>query len=97
MSAPSQFIQFFKPDARVHYRDTRKPPEVASRNSPGPFLFKCCHVDYIKKDNRLEIRKGEYVGKTVTRDIFPNESTEEKADDNDTLVEIYTDETDSPG
>ena len=97
MSGPSSFMQFFKPNGRVHYCDISKPPELASRNSQAPFLFKCCHVDYIKKDNRLEIRKGEYVGKTVTRDIFPNESTEENADENDTLVEIYTDETDSPG
>ena len=44
-------------------------PGAAARDTQAPFLLKCCRVDYNKETNRLEIRKGEYVGKVVMRDM----------------------------
>lgn len=88
------FFQLEKWHAR--YRSSCSPPEVASRNSTAPILFKCCHVNYLKDDNRLEIRKGEYVGKTVNRDVFGGNPAEEDPDYDSTYVETYSDETDLP-
>ena len=70
---------------------------MASRTSAAPILFKCCHVDYLKDENRLEIRKGEYVGKTVCRDMFGGDPTEEDPDYDSTYVEIYSDDTNIAG
>ena len=83
---------------RFHARETYFPPDASARNSQAPFLFKCCHVDYHKGTNRLEISKGEYVGKVVKRDIEATYSEEETdaEDYDDTMVET-TDQTDSPG
>ena len=39
------------------------PPEVAKRNAWGPILFKYCRVQYNKEAKKLEITKGEFVGK----------------------------------
>lgn len=97
--AANSFIRYFIPAGKVHARffSTFLPPEVASRNSAAPILFKCCHVDYLKDENRLEIRKGEYVGKTVCRDMFGGDPTEEDPDYDSTYVEIYSeDQTDLP-
>ena len=60
------FVQILIPHLKAHFKGTFIPPEVASRTVRAPFLFKCCHVGYNKEANRLEIRKGEYVGKTVS-------------------------------
>ena len=84
---------------RFHARETYFPPDAAARNSQAPFLFKCCRVDYNKETNRLEISKGEYVGKVVKRDIeatYSEEEEEDAEDYDDTMVET-TDQTDSPG
>ena len=90
---------------RIHARETYFPPDAAARNSQAPFLFKCCRVDYNKETNRLEISKGEYVGKVVTkrhRNIASeatcsDEDEEADVEDyNNTMVET-TDQTDSPG
>ena len=70
---------------------------MASRTSAAPILFKCCHVDYLKDENRLEIRKGEYVGKTVTKEVFGSYSAKEDPDYDSTYVEIYSDETNLAG
>ena len=82
---------------RIHASETYFPPDAATRNSQAPFLFKCCRVDYNKETNRLEIRKGDYVGKVVTqaRDVDTTGS-EEDAEDDDILVET-TDQTDLAG
>ena len=40
-------------------------PDAAARDTQALFLFKCYRVDYNKETNRLEIRKGEYVGKEL--------------------------------
>ena len=53
------------------------PPKIASRNTRGPFLFKCCRVIYNKKENRLELPKGEVVGKTIFRGDEEDEDDEE--------------------
>ena len=62
-------VQILIPHLRAHFTATYIPPEVASRTVRAPFLFKCCRVKYNKEANRLEIRKGEYVGKTVTAQL----------------------------
>ena len=47
-------------------RMTDIPPTIAPRkNTRGPFLFQCCRVVFNKETNRLELPKGEVVGKTV--------------------------------
>ncbi|XP_078357190.1 uncharacterized protein LOC144642066 [Oculina patagonica] len=93
------YLQFIMgnrdPIARLHYKSDYTPPEAVVSNSEAPFLFKCCRVDYNKETNRLEIRKGEYVGKTIERAMgdTPNESNEEEDEYDDTLVDA-TDQTD---
>ena len=43
------------------------PPKMATRNTRGPFPFKCCRVVYNKEKNLLELPKGEVVGKNIFR------------------------------
>ena len=95
----SPISSYFFPRRKVHssYFSSFCPPEMASRTSAAPILFKCCHVDYLKDENRLEIRKGEYVGKTVTKDVFGGSSAKEDPDYDSTYVEIYSDETNLTG
>lgn len=82
------FVQILIPHLKVHCKGTCIPPEVASRTVQAPFLFKCCRVGYNKEANRLEIRKGEYVGKTITA-ALGNEATMQDAAYGDSLpVEI---------
>ena len=63
------FVQILIPHLKAHFKGTYIPPEVASRTVPAPFLFKCCRVGYNKEANRLEILKGEFVGKAVTAQL----------------------------
>ncbi|PFX29856.1 hypothetical protein AWC38_SpisGene5314 [Stylophora pistillata] len=91
------FKHFFQPEKwHARYRSSCSPPEVASRNSTAPILFKCCRVIYLKEENRLEIWKGEFVGKTVTIDVFGGNPGEKDPDYDSTYVEICPDETDHP-
>ena len=53
------------------------PPKIARRNTRGPFLFKCCRVIYNKEKNRLELPRGELVGKTIFRGNEDDEDDEE--------------------
>lgn len=46
-------------------RVTKYFEEIPRRDSKAPILFRCCYVNYIKEENRLEISKGEFVGKSV--------------------------------
>ena len=86
------FVQILLPHLKAHCKGTYIPPEVASRTIRAPFLFKCCRVGYNKEVNRLEIRKGEYVGKTVTADLdHPTKMQDSECGDS-LPVEIYTDE-----
>ena len=69
-------------------RMTDIPPNIAPRkNNRGPFLFQCCRVVFNKEANRLELPKGEIVGKTVR-------SKEEKKEDEyeNTAVSLVEDE-----
>ena len=86
------------PNASAHYKETIIPHGVAARNVRGPLLFKCCRVDYNKESNRLEIHKGDYVGKTVTTTRETGRPLkEEDGEYDDTVVNLHTDETDFPG
>ncbi|XP_066027210.1 uncharacterized protein [Pocillopora verrucosa] len=96
----SPFFHYFNTTAtKMHarYSSSFQCSELASRTAHAPLLFKCCTVDYIKEDNRLEIRKGEYVGKVVTRDTTAEGLVKRDDEDYDnTMVEIFSDETDAP-
>ena len=86
------FVQILMPHLKAHFKGTYIPPEVASRTVRAPFLFKCCRVGYNKEVNRLEIRKGEYVGKTVTADLDHSTKMQDSEYGDSLPVEIYTDE-----
>ena len=50
------------------YINVTIPPNIATRaNTRGQFLFQCCRVVLNKAKNRLELPKGEFVGKPVNR------------------------------
>ena len=50
------------------YKNVTIPPNIATRaNTRGLFLFQCCRVVLNKDKNRLELPKGEGVGKPVNR------------------------------
>lgn len=80
------------------FKTTQTPPTVAARNIQGPLLFKCCRVDYNKKNNRLEIPKGEYIGKVVhcNRNVDSTPKAEDSEYD-DIIVNSSLDEIDSQG
>ena len=83
------FVQILIPYLKAHFKGTYIPPEVASRTVRAPFLFKCCRIGYNKETNRLEIRRGEYVGKTVAAELDPPNKMQEYGDY--LPVEIYMD------
>ena len=67
------------------------PPNIATRkNSRGPFLFQCCRVVFNKETNRLELQKGEVVGKPVNR----CKEDQEEAEYENTAVSLVEDEED---
>ena len=64
------------------------PPNIAPRkNNRGPFLFQCCRVVFNKERNRLELPKGEVVGKTVRC-----KEDQEEAEYENTAVSLVEDE-----
>ena len=70
------------------YKVTDIPPNIATRkNSRGPFLFQCCRVVFNKETNRLELPKGEVVGKTVRC-----KEEEKEAEYENTAVSLVEDE-----
>ena len=80
----------------IHGKYTYIPPDAAARNSQGPLLFKFCRVEYNKETNRLEVCKGEYIGKVVKpRGIYATGS--EQDDEYDGVLVEATDQTDLPG
>lgn len=81
---------------KIQCRDKYFPPDAAVRNSQAPFLFKCCRANYNKEANRLEIYKGEYVGKVVTLYRGADATCSEDDEFDGTLV-ATTDQTDLPG
>ena len=69
-------------------RMTDIPPNIAPRkNNRGPFLFQCCRVVFNKETNRLELPKGEIVGKTVRC-----KEEEKEAEYENTAVSLVEDE-----
>ena len=63
------------------------PPNIATRaNTRGPFLFQCCRVILNKETNRLELPKGEVVGKTVR-----SKEEEKEAENENTAVSLVED------
>ena len=70
-------------------RMTDIPPTIATRkNTRGPFLFQCCRVVFNKETNRLELQKGEVVGKPVNR----CKEDQEEAEYENTAVSLVEDE-----
>ena len=86
------FVQILMPHLKAHFKGTYIPPEVASRTVRAPLLFKCCRVGYNKEANRLEIRKGEFVGKTVTEQLGYATKMQNTDYGESLPVEIRTDE-----
>ena len=61
------------------YKNVTIPPNIATRaNTRGPILFQCCRVVLNKDKNRLELPKGEFVGKPVNRCKEDEEEEEEE-------------------
>ena len=61
------------------YKNVTIPPNIATRaNTRGPILFQCCRVVLNKDKNRLELPKGEFVGKPVNRCKEDEEKEEEE-------------------
>ena len=87
------YAGFLMPNAKVQYKQTYTPPELASRTSIAPFLFKCCRVGYNKESRRLEIRKGEYVGKKVTTELGRRTNLQD-SEYVDITVDVDTDDDD---
>lgn len=98
------FLRYIlRPSQLTQVDETYRPPEVATRTSEAPFLFKCCHVEFNKETNRLEIREGEFIKKIVVKDEFKEEyqvdSDEEEDEESHSFVDLYgqTDEADLIG
>ena len=82
------FWTFFAAQLKGTTRMTDIPPSIATRkNTRGPFLFQCCRVVFNKETNRLELPKGEVVGKTVTC-----KEDQEEAEYENTAVSLVEDE-----
>ena len=66
--SPMQFPVGLKPTLVDKFKVKSTPPGVAKRNSWGPILFKHSRVQYNKETKKLELMKGEFVGKyNITR------------------------------
>ena len=75
------------------YKNVNIPPNIATRaNRRGPFLFQCCRVVLNKDKNRLELPKGEFVGRPVNRCKEDEEEEEkEKEEYKNTAVSLVDD------
>ncbi|XP_078357447.1 uncharacterized protein LOC144642357 [Oculina patagonica] len=79
--APSpKSAEFLSSQVNARYKGTSIPPGVATRNIRGTLLFKCCHATYNKETRRLEIPKGEYIGKTVNKTHRATDSAPKEED-----------------
>ena len=63
LEPPLQFLQVLKSKLHGKYKETSTPPGLAKGNAWGPILFQYCRVQYNKETKKLEIGKGEFVGK----------------------------------
>ena len=59
----SQFSKVLKSKLQGKCKETSNPPRVAKREASGPILFKYCRVQFNKEVKKLELIKGEFVGK----------------------------------
>ena len=66
LEPPSQFLEVLKSKLHGKCKETSTSPGVAKGNVWRPILFKYCHVQYDKKKKtkKLDIMKGEFVGKS---------------------------------
>ena len=78
-----------------HFKKRVIPPKMAKRNTRGPFLFKVCRVVYNEQTNRLELPKGEIVGKSVHRAV--DEEDEEDEEYQNTVAGLESGERDLAG
>ena len=89
MDGGFNFWAFFAAQLKGAARMTDIPPSIATRkNTRGPFLFQCCRVVFNKETNRLELQKGEVVGKPVNR----CKEDQEEAEYENTAVSLVEDE-----
>ena len=72
----SPIIPPLKAKAKAHGNKKTVPPKAVTRNTRGPVYFKCVRVDYDKESGRLNLPKGEFLGKTVHRDVGDEEDKE---------------------
>ena len=78
---------YFLSQIKGIYKNVTLPPNIATRaNTRGPILFQCCRVVLNKDKNRLELPKGEVVGKPVNRC-----KEDEKAEHKNTAVSFVDD------
>ena len=74
------------------YIKVTMPPNIATRaNTRGPILFQCCRVVLNKDKNRLELPKGEVVGRPVSRCKEDEEEEEEEEEYKNTAVSLVDD------
>ncbi|XP_068758940.1 uncharacterized protein [Montipora capricornis] len=69
-----------------HVTSTKVLPPMVNRNSRAPFLFKFCRVVYDKDKKRLDIKDGEFVGKSF-RSLAPKQPDYDEAVLNLEIVE----------
>ncbi|XP_073240249.1 uncharacterized protein [Porites lutea] len=80
------------------YKNVTIPPNIATRaNTRGPILFQCCRVVLNKDKNRLELPKGEFVGKPVNRgkeeeEEYKNTAVSLVGDMESSLIDSFTNE-----
>ena len=78
---------YFHSQIKGKHKNVNIPPNIATRaNTRGPFLFQCCRVVLNKETNRLELPKGEVVGKTVR-----SKDEEKEAENENTAVSLVED------
>lgn len=72
LHAPSEMSSWLGKNAWItgHVTSTKVLPPMVIRNSRAPFLFKFCRVVYDKDKKRLDIKDGEFVGKSL-RSLAP--------------------------
>lgn len=73
---PVSIIPPLKVSAKAHVKMKTVPSKAATRNTRGPVYFKCVRVEYDKESGRLNLPKGEFLGKTVHRDVGDEEDKE---------------------
>ena len=76
VNVPVSIIPQLKAKLIARFKNKTTPPKAVMRNTRGPVYFKCVRVDYDKESGRLNLPKGEFLGKTVHRDVGDEEDKE---------------------